>query len=81
MADKEKKLEHTDKNAPLTTKDATDQGVPMAAGEGPQGPEDALEKDTRGDYTGRLGEGESYSMEVVGHREDGSPIIKPVKQK
>jgi hypothetical protein len=46
--------------------DATDLGVPMAPGEGPQGPEDALDPNTRGDYTGRLGEGESYGMPLRG---------------
>ena len=79
MRDKVKNLEHPEGGS--TTKDATDLGVSMAPGEGPQGPEDALEESTRGDYAGRLGEGESYSMEVVGHREDGSPIIERVRQK
>jgi hypothetical protein len=66
-----------------TTKDATDQGVPMAPGEGPEGPEDAMDPDaqTRGDYAGRRGEGISYESRVVGHRDDGSPIIERVRQR
>jgi hypothetical protein len=55
-------------------KDALDLGVPMAPGEpgdGPQGPEDALDPNARGDYTGRLGGGASYQSRVVGYREDG----------
>lgn len=80
----EKKLEHTKGGS--TTKDATDLGVmgtPSEA-EGPQGPEDALDPDAsnRGDYAGKLGDsGQSYEMRVVGHREDGSPIIERVRQK
>jgi hypothetical protein len=63
-------------------KDALDLGVPMAPGEGPQeGPEDALDPNARGDYTGRLGGGASYQSQVVGYREDGSPIIEMVRQK
>jgi hypothetical protein len=65
-------------------KDALDLGVRMAPGEpgeGPQGPEDALDPNARGDYTGRLGEGASYQSQVVGYREDGSPIIEMVRQK
>ncbi len=85
MADKQKKLEHTDKNAPMTTKDATDLGVPVAPGEGPQGPEDAMDPHatTRGDYTGRLGEGESYVAEPIPPEErvPGGPIVRMVRQK
>ena len=64
-----------------STTDTNDLGVPMAPGEGPKGPEDAFAENTRGDYTDRLGEGISYEMRVVGHREDGSPIIEKVRQK
>ncbi len=79
MADKEKKLEHPEGGS--TTKDATDLGVPMAEGEGPQGPEDALDpKGTRGDYTGRIGSGESYEMVRVGTHPDGTPIIERRRQ-
>ncbi len=62
-------------------RDALDLGVPMAPGEGPQGPEDALDPEARGDYTGRLDEGASYQSQIVGYRKDGSPIIKMVRQK
>ncbi len=79
MTDKEKKLEHPKGGS--TTKDATDLGVPMGTGEGPQGPEDALEENTRGDYRGRLGEGESYTLVQTGTNPDGSPIIERVRQK
>lgn len=75
----EKKLEHTREGS--TTRDALDQGAPMAPGEGPQGPEDALEKGTRGDYAGRVGEGRSHTSKITGYREDGSPIIEMVRQK
>ena len=72
----------TDENKPAATRDdPADLGVPMTPGEGPKGPEDALDPNARGDYTDRLGEGTSYSMEVEGHREDGPSIIKAVKQK
>lgn len=79
MTDKDKKLAHTEGGS--TTKDATDLGVSMAPGEGPQGPEDALEESVRGDYTGKLGEGESYTSKITGYRKDGSPIIEMVRQK
>ena len=82
MADKEKKLEHT--RGGSTTKDATDLGVPVAPGEGPQGPEDALGTgEKRGDYSGRLGEGESYVAEPIPPEErvPGGPIVRMVRQK
>ncbi len=77
----------TDRDKPETTeaadgpRDALDLGVPMAPGKGPQGPEDALDPNARGDYTDRMGEGQSYISTIVGHREDGSPIIRMVRQK
>jgi hypothetical protein len=72
----------TDKNKAATTReDSHDLGVPMTPGEGPEGPEDALDPNARGDYTDRLGWGSSYEIRVVGHREDGSPIIEKVRQK
>jgi hypothetical protein len=49
-------------------KDALDLGVRMAPGEpgeGPQGPEDALDPNARGDYTDRLGGGASYQSQIV----------------
>ena len=66
--------------------DPLDLGAPMAPGEGHQGPEDALaigedRKKLRGDYTGRLGEGESYVFVRTGTRPDGTPIIERVRQK
>ena len=79
MTDVARKIAHP--RGGSTTKDATDLGVLMTEGEGPQGPEDALEENTRGDYTGRLGEGESYELVRVGTRPDGSPIIERVRQK
>lgn len=75
----EKKLEHT--RGGSTTRDALDLGAPTAPGEGPQGPEDALDPNARSDYTGRLGGGESYTSKITGYREDGSPIIEMIRQK
>ncbi len=40
-----------------------------------------LDPEARGDYTGRLDEGASYQSQIVGYRENGSPIIKMVRQK
>lgn len=84
MTDKEKseKLEHT--RGGSTTRDALDQGAPMTPGEGPQGPEDALDpKGTRGDYTGRLGVGQSYTSELIpeDERVPGGPTVRLVRQK
>ena len=79
MTDKEKKIEHPKGGS--TTKDVSDLGVPMAPGEGPQGPEDALAgESTRGDYAGRMGGGESYEMVRVGTHPDGTPIIERRRQ-
>ena len=80
MTDKEKNLEHPRGGA--TTRDASDLGAPMAAGEGPQGPEDALGSEpTRGDYTGRTGSGtESYELVRVGTHPDGTPVIERRRQ-
>ncbi len=75
----EEKIEHPKGGS--TTKDATDLGVPMSPGQGPQGPEDALGSEpTRGDYSDRLGGGESYEMVRVGTHPDGTPIIERRKQ-
>ena len=81
MPDKEKKLEHP--RGGSTTKDATDLGAPMAPGEGPQGPEDALEAGNRGDYSGRVGEGQSYTIEPIPENErvPGGPTVRRVRQK
>lgn len=57
------KLEHTDKDAPATTRDdRLDAGVPMAPADDPAaervGPEDAMGPEpTRGDYSGRIDAG------------------------
>lgn len=53
-----KRTEHT-RSGVTTRNDATDLGVamapPAADDPAPQGPEDALEPNTRGDYSTRLG--------------------------
>lgn len=58
-------LEHTKGGS--TTKDSLDAGVPMKPGdpEEPVGPEDALDPNARGDYSNRLGAGESHTTEVI----------------
>ncbi len=62
-------LQHT--RGGTTTKDATDVGVPMQpAPEGyqHQGPEDAMDplaENRRGDYRGRLGDGQHFTTEAV----------------
>lgn len=82
MTDQEKHERDEDRATDTpASRDTLDLGVPMAPGEGPQGPEDALDPEARGDYTGRLDEGASYQSQIVGYREDGSPIIKMVRQK
>ena len=79
MTDKEKNLEHP--RGGVTTRDASDLGAPMAAGEGPQGPEDAFDSEpTRGDYKGRTGPGVSYELVRVGTHPDGTPIIERRRQ-
>lgn len=60
-------IPHTDTDAPLTTRsDATDLGVPMAPAKDPAaervGPEDALDPNSRGDYSDRLDHGPHVAM-------------------
>jgi hypothetical protein len=89
------KLEHTDKDAPATTRDDTlDAGVPMAPAEDPAaervGPEDAMGPEaTRGDYSGRIDSGphlasvptsaEERAGEEVHVDADGEQVDKPGK--
>ncbi len=63
-------------------RDATDLGVPMNAGKGPQGPEDALDPNSRGDYSGRVSERPSYTTELIpeDERVPGGPIMRTVRQ-
>lgn len=56
-------LQHTEGGS--TTRDATDLGVPMKPaepGETRQGPEDALDPNTRGDYSNRHGNTNSFQI-------------------
>ena len=57
-----------------TTRDALDLGVPMAPGPDHDGPEDALAENTRGDYSGRLGDA-NYNPHTTVRDEDGSVRI------
>lgn len=81
------KLTHSDKDAPLSTRqDLTDVGVPMQAGSPgePVGPEDVLgEGQKRGDYRSRLG-GREYQPHTTVRIEDaeqGEPHTKVVDQR
>jgi hypothetical protein len=72
-----KQLKHSKGGA--TTRDAGDLGAPMTQGDPKerrrQGPEDAFDPDTRGDYAGRTGDGLSFTFE---RQEDGS--VRRVQQ-
>lgn len=68
-----------------TTRDATDLGVPMApapAGYTHQGPEDALDPTSRGDYRGRIGDSQyqPHTIERVERGYGEEPEIHVVKQ-
>jgi hypothetical protein len=71
-------LKHT--NGGTTTRDdATDLGVPMLPakpGEKQQGPEDALDPNTRGDYSNRQGTTNSFQItqDVPGYGKDPKPV-------
>lgn len=89
------KLEHTDKDAPATTRDdALDAGVPMAPADDPAaervGPEDAMGPEaTRGDYSDRIDSGphltsaptsaEERAGETTHVKPDGTTVDKPGK--
>jgi hypothetical protein len=75
-------LEHTEEGT-TTRDDPLDLGVPMKPGREPKGPEDALDPNARGDYTGKLGGGESYTSELIPEEErvPGGPTVRMVRQK
>jgi len=74
-----KQLKHSKGGA--TTRDAGDLGAPMTQGDPKerrrQGPEDAFDPDTRGDYTGRTGDGDGLSF-TFERQEDGT--VKKIQQ-
>lgn len=77
-----KKPEHS--SGGVTTRDdATDLGVPMAAGPSHQGPEDALDPNARGDYSDRIGDASYQPHQVVtkADAEPGEPQVEVVDQR
>jgi hypothetical protein len=62
---KNHEIKHSDSKSSTTTYDRTDVGVPMrpaAPGETHQGPEDAADPNSRGDYSNRFGNSESREI-------------------
>lgn len=87
MAKNPKTNETPATDGPTTRDDATDLGVPMKSGDvgttEPVGPEDAFDPDTRGDYSGRVGDALYQPHQVVPNpdAQDGEPQVKVIAQR